>query len=169
MILPLFMPMLWLMFHRHLQTLNLGLEPLERYDGDREICRPFITNCSLLFTLQSSTFTTEEANVVFVITYVTSRACVWGTAEWERHLFACASFEWFAIALHTVFGLESCGADVSGGLIGLRQGAHMVVDNSIDFLTKASQSSWNSSSLCDAFHHRLADYIKDELFKFIQQ
>lgn len=61
------------MFHGHLQTLNLGLEPLERYDGDHEICHPFIINCSLLFTLQSSTFTTEEANVVFVINYVTSR------------------------------------------------------------------------------------------------
>lgn len=126
MILPLFMPMLWLIFDGHLETLNLGLEPPGSYGGDREICCPFITNCSLLFTRNSSTFTTEEANVVFVIHYVTSRARVWGTAEWERHSFAYASFDWFAVERQKVFGLESCGANVSGGLIGLRQGAHTV-------------------------------------------
>ena len=38
-----------------------------------------------------------------------------------------------------------------------------MADYSIDFHTRASQSSWNSSALCDAFLHSLADYIKNEL------
>ena len=38
-----------------------------------------------------------------------------------------------------------------------------MADYSIDFRTRASQSSWNSSALCEAFLHGLADYIKDEL------
>lgn len=38
-----------------------------------------------------------------------------------------------------------------------------MVDYSIDFHTRASQSRWNSSAFCEAFLHGLADYIKDEL------
>lgn len=39
----------------------------------------------------------------------------------------------------------------------------MVLDYSIDFCARPSQSKWNSSALCDAFLHGLANYIKDEL------
>lgn len=52
----------------------------------------------------------------------------------------------------------------SGGLIGLKHGEHSVTDYSIDFRTRANQSGWNSSSLCDALHHGLEDYIKDEMY-----
>lgn len=47
--------------------------------------------------------------------------------------------------------------------MGLKQGERTVADYSIDFRTRASHSSWNSSALCDAFLHGLADYMKDEL------
>lgn len=56
------------------------------------------------------------------------------------------------MGLHKDFGFESEGAAASGGLIGRRQGACTVVDYSIDFHTRASQSSWNSSALRDDFH-----------------
>ena len=62
-----------------------------------------------------------------------------------------------------MFGLETCGTEATGGLIGLKQGDGTVADYSIDFRTRASQSKWNNSALCDAFLHGLADYIKDEL------
>lgn len=48
----------------------------ERYDG-------FLTNCSLLFSLQPRTFNTEAARVAFTITHLTGQARLWGTAEWE--------------------------------------------------------------------------------------
>lgn len=38
----------------------------ERYGSDRETCGPFFTNCSLPFTLQPHTFTTETAKVAFI-------------------------------------------------------------------------------------------------------
>lgn len=135
----------------------------ERYDGDRETCGPFLTNCSLLFALQPRTFATEPAKVAFVINHLTGRARLWGTAEWERRSAACASFDLFAAELRKVFGFENCGSESTRGLMGLKQGERTVADYSIDFRTRASQSSWNSSALCDAFLHGLADYIKDEL------
>ena len=69
----------------------------------------------------------------------------------------------FAAEPHKVFGFENFGSESARGLIGLKQGERRVADYSIDFRTRASQSSWNSSALCDAFLHGLAAYIKDEL------
>ncbi len=135
----------------------------ERYNGDRETCGPFLTNCSLLFALQPRTFATEPAKVAFVINHLTGKARLWGTAEWERRSPACASFDLFAAELRKVFGFENCGSESARGLMGLKQGDRTVADYSIDFRTRASQSRWNSSALCDAFLHGLADYIKDEL------
>ena len=138
----------------------------ERYEGDRETCGPFLTNCSLLFALQPRTFATEGAKVAFVINHLTGRARLWGTAEWERQSPACASFDLFATELRKVFGLETCGPEAIGGLIGLKQGEKTVSDYSIDFRTRASRSKWNNSALCDAFLNGLADYIKDKLVSY---
>lgn len=85
--------------------------------------------------------------MVFVINHLTSRGGLWETAEWERRLSDCASFDQFAAVLCKVFGFESCGAEASGGLIGLRKGVCTVADYSIDVCTRASQSEWNSSTL----------------------
>eukprot|EP00064_Thunnus_orientalis_P017628 superscaffoldBa00003800_g17712 len=86
----------------------------ERYEGDRETCGPFLTNSSLLFALQPRTFATEGAKVAFVINHLTSRARLWGTAEWERRSPACASFDLFATELRKVFGLDTCGPEAIG-------------------------------------------------------
>lgn len=85
-----------------------GPEPLvrtpERFDGDPKSCNAFITNCSLLFSLQLRTFASEAAKVAFAITYLTGRARLWGMAEWERQTPACSSFPAFAGELQKVFG-----------------------------------------------------------------
>ncbi|KAG5271174.1 hypothetical protein AALO_G00176750 [Alosa alosa] len=48
------------------------------------------------FTLQPRTFATEGARVGYVITHLTGRARLWGTAEFERQTPACATFNLFA-------------------------------------------------------------------------
>ena len=135
----------------------------ERYDGDPETCGPFITNCSLLFSLQPRTFASEQAKVAFTINHLTGRARLWGTAEWERRSPSCTSFQSFADELRKVFGLGASRSEMAQGLMGMRQGDRRVADYSIDFRTRASMSSWNPAALVDAFHHGLAEYIKDEL------
>lgn len=135
----------------------------ERYDGDPETCNPFLTNCSLLFSLQPRTFASEQAKVAFTINHLTGRARLWGTAEWESQSPACSSFQLFAEELRKVFGLVAARSETARGLMGMRQGDRTVADYSIDFRTKARQSRWNSEALVDAFLHGLADYIKDGL------
>lgn len=79
--------------------------PPERYAGDPERCNPFLTNCSIYFSLQPLTFATEKARVAFSVNHLTGRARLWGTAEWEKRTPACASFGAFASELCKVFGL----------------------------------------------------------------
>jgi len=53
--------------------------------------------------------------------------------------------------------------DAARGLMTLCQGDRSVPDFAIDFHTRARQSDWTSSVLCDAFLHGLADTVKDKL------
>ncbi len=135
----------------------------ECYDGDPETCGPFLTNCSLLFSLQPRTFASEQAKVAFTINHLMGRARLWGTAELERQSPSCASFQSFAEELRKVFCLGVSSSETAWGLMGMHQGDRMVADYSIDFRTRASLSSWNSAALVDAFLHCLADCIKEEL------
>jgi len=145
-------------------------EPLvgtpERYAGEPEGCNPFLTNCSILFALQPLTFSSEEAKVAFTINHLTGRARLWGTAEWERQTPVCTSFQAFAAELRKVFGMGAFRGDAAWGLMTFCQGDQTVADFAIDFRTRARQSGWNSSALCDAFLHGLADMVKDELVSY---
>ncbi len=56
------------------------------YAGDPNLCRAFLTKCSLFFSLQPLTFATEVSRVALVLTLLSGRAALWGTAVWEnRH------------------------------------------------------------------------------------
>lgn len=135
----------------------------ERFNGDPTQVRAFLTSCRVQFTLQPRTFAAEGAKVGYVITHLTGRARLWGTAEFERQTPACATFNLFAEEMLKVFDLESTTAEASRTLMSIRQGRKTVADYSIDFRTVASRSSWNVEALVDAFLHSLADYMKDEL------
>lgn len=88
----------------------------ERYAGDPEGCNPFISNCSIVFALQSYTFAQEAARVAFTINHLPGRARLWGTAEWERRTPACSSFQTFAAELRKVFGEVLMGPERSAGV-----------------------------------------------------
>ncbi|KAK0134873.1 Retrotransposon-derived protein PEG10 [Merluccius polli] len=128
------------------------LPPPERYAGIPGSCRPFLVQCSLAFELQPSAFPTERSRVAYIVSLLIDRARAWGTAEWERQSASCASVESFSAELRK---LE--------GLFDLRQEGRSVADYSIEFRTVAAESSWNASSLLDAFYHGLSNRIKDEL------
>lgn len=49
---------------------SLSPDGPKHYDGDPESCHTFLTNCSLLFSLQPRTFATEAAKVANVHTHL---------------------------------------------------------------------------------------------------
>ncbi len=64
----------------------------EVYAGDPNLCRAFLTKCSLFFSLQPQTFATEASKVALVLTLLSGKAALWGTAVWENCHPCCSSF-----------------------------------------------------------------------------
>ncbi|KAF7640671.1 hypothetical protein LDENG_00023900, partial [Lucifuga dentata] len=132
-----------------------------RYNGDSATCRSFLVNCSLIFELNPSSYSSERAKVAAVITHLTGRAREWATAEWDWQSAMCRTFRDFSAALRHVFDHCTPGREAARGLLHLRQGKGSVTDYAIKFRTLAADSGWNNHS--DAFLHGLAEEVKDQL------
>ncbi|KAI2647539.1 Retrotransposon-derived protein PEG10 [Labeo rohita] len=79
------------------------LPPPEVYSGEPNFCLAFLTKCSMHFALQPRTFLSEESKVAFVLTLLTGRAALWGTAVWENQDPCCASFAALSAEMKRVF------------------------------------------------------------------
>ncbi|XP_043963387.1 uncharacterized protein LOC122825873 [Gambusia affinis] len=60
------------------------LSPPEVFCGEPSQCRPFITQCEIHFELQPSSFPSERAKVAYMISLLSGKAKIWGTAEWQK-------------------------------------------------------------------------------------
>jgi hypothetical protein len=72
---------------------------LERYDGHPGGCKGFLTQCSLGFELQSSSFHTDRAMFAYIISLVLSKALAWATTVWEQQPPSCSSKLAFTVEL----------------------------------------------------------------------
>ncbi len=75
----------------------------EVYAGDPNLCRAFLTKCSLFFLLQPLTFATEASKVALVLTLLSGKAALWGTAVWENCHPCCSSFRSLSQEMRRVF------------------------------------------------------------------
>ena len=100
----------------------------ERYNGEPQLCRAFLTKCSLFFDLQPQTFASEEAKVALVLTLLSGRASQWGTAVWENKDPCCSSFQSLAVEIKRVFDRAVAGREAARQLADLRQGDLSVTD-----------------------------------------
>ncbi len=110
----------------------------ESYTGEPNYCRAFLTRCSMQFSLQPRTFNNERAKVAFVLTLLTGRAALWGTAVWENQDPCCASFQDLSAEMRWVFDRAVAGREAARMLADLRQGERSVSDFSIESHTAQS-------------------------------
>ncbi|KAL0147989.1 hypothetical protein M9458_056716, partial [Cirrhinus mrigala] len=134
----------------------------EVYAGEPNLCRAFLTKCSMYFSLQPITFASEQSKVALVLTLLSGRAAQWGTAVWENQHPCCASFELLSEEMRRVFDRAVMGREAASVLADLRQGNCTVLDYSIEFRTVAAESNWNEAAQWDMFLHGLADRIQRE-------
>ncbi|KAK6314066.1 hypothetical protein J4Q44_G00155250 [Coregonus suidteri] len=146
---------------------NLHREPKipapERYDGYPGGCKGFLTQCSLVFELQSSSFHTDRAMIAYIISLLSGWALAWAMAVWEQQTPSCSSILAFTAELRRVFDHPVGGREAASRLFRLRQGARPVADFTIEFCTLAAESGWNTEALVTTFHQGLSNPIKDEL------
>uniref|UniRef100_A0A9J8B5B9 CCHC-type domain-containing protein n=1 Tax=Cyprinus carpio carpio TaxID=630221 RepID=A0A9J8B5B9_CYPCA len=136
----------------------------ESYSGEPNYCRAFLTRCDMHFSLQPRTFANERAKVAFVLTLLTGRAALWGTAVWENQDPCCASFQSLSAEMRRVFDRAVAGREAARKLAELRQHERSVSDYSIEFRTLAVECHWNEEAQWDMFLHGLADRVQKEIY-----
>ncbi|KAG1956955.1 retrotransposable element [Pimephales promelas] len=136
----------------------------EAYSGEPSYCRAFLTQCSMHFALQPRTFYNEQTKVAFVLTLLTGRAALWGTAVWENQNPCCSSFQDLSDEMKKVFDRSVSGREAARTLAELRQGRRSVSEFSIEFRTLAAECGWNEEAQWDMFLHGLADHVQNEIY-----
>ncbi len=92
----------------------------EMYAGDPNLCRAFLMKCSLFFSLQPLTFATEVSRVALVLTLLSGKAALWGTAVWENCHPCCSSFRSLSQEMRRVFDCAHAGRPPPGGAVRFR-------------------------------------------------
>uniref|UniRef100_A0A9J7XMJ0 Retrotransposon gag domain-containing protein n=1 Tax=Cyprinus carpio carpio TaxID=630221 RepID=A0A9J7XMJ0_CYPCA len=136
----------------------------ERYSGEPNLCRAFLTKCSIYFSLQPMTFSSEESKVALVMTLLSGRAALWGTAVWQNQHNCCSSFQALKQEMSRVFDRGVAGREAACQLADLRQNNNSVSDYSIEFRTLAAECKWNEEAQWDMFLHGLADRVQREIY-----
>ena len=97
------------------------LPPPERYDGNSRTCRAFLSQCSLVFELQPSSFPSDHSKIAYLITRLSGKALAWATAVWVQQPAVCFSLEEFRAEVKKVFDSPLSGREAARKLLQLRQ------------------------------------------------
>uniref|UniRef100_A0A3Q3W915 DUF4939 domain-containing protein n=1 Tax=Mola mola TaxID=94237 RepID=A0A3Q3W915_MOLML len=131
------------------QICTLHLSSPERFSGESGDCRPFISQCELHIEFNAASFSSDQAEIAFIISHLTGRATrFWATAEWSRRSAMCNSLAEFIKIFTQIFQSTSPGREAARSLVSLRQGKRSVTDYTIEFRTIAADNSWNQPP-CD--------------------
>lgn len=139
------------------------IPPPERFEGNPEQCRPFLTQCSLHFELQPSAFPSERAKVAYTISLLSGKAKQWGTSEWENNSDCCDTYFDFSEEMKRVFDPVRPEREAARKLFSIKQGSRPVTDYIINFHALMPSCNWNDEALFDAFYQGLSEDIKDEI------
>lgn len=102
--------------------------------------------------------------MAFVLTLLSGRAALWGTAVWENQDPCCASFQTLSEEMKSVFDRAVAGREAARLLADLRQGKGSVSVYSIRLHTLAAECRWNEEAQWDRFLHGLADHVQREIY-----
>lgn len=139
------------------------LPPPQRFSGDPSACCGFLTQCSLTFELQPSSFPSDRAKIAYVITLLSGKALSWATAVWNAQSPFCSSYSEFEEEFKRVFDHPISGREASKRLLSLQQGTRSAAEYAIHFRTIAAGSGWNNESLMVCFQNGLSETLQDEL------
>ncbi len=123
----------------------------------------FLTQCSLTFELQPSSFPTDRSKIAYIITLLADKALSWASAVWESQDVCCGTYTLFVEEFKWVFDHPVSGRKSSRQLLTLKQGSRSTADFAIEFRTIASGSGWNDEALMACFQGGLSGPILDEL------
>ncbi len=116
------------------------LPPPKPFAGDPKSCQGFLTQCSLTFELQPSSFPTDRSKVAYIITLLSDKVLSWASAVWQSQDACCESYAAFEEEFKRVFDHPVSGREASKRLLTLSQGFRSTTDFAIEFRTIAAGS-----------------------------
>lgn len=136
----------------------------EFFHGQRNKLDTFITQVTMVITLQPSRFPTENSKVLYAGSFLRDTAFLWFqpfvTKDPSPDFFN--NFKLFCKELHTMFGDPDQVATAERHLYNLRQKGS-ASSYIADFTRYATVVDWNDEALAAQFYRGLKDIIKDEL------
>uniref|UniRef100_A0A7N8YQF8 Gypsy retrotransposon integrase-like protein 1 n=1 Tax=Mastacembelus armatus TaxID=205130 RepID=A0A7N8YQF8_9TELE len=142
---------------------ELKLATPVRYNGEVGGSRTFLTQCEIHFSMQPSSFPTEQAKVAYVLSLLGGEAAKWGTATWRRRASCCTSFASFSEHLIQIFDPVRPEVEATTRLARLKQGSGSLRRYIIQFQMLAEESPWGAPALYDHFYLGLNERLKDDL------
>uniref|UniRef100_A0A3Q3K8Z9 DUF4939 domain-containing protein n=1 Tax=Monopterus albus TaxID=43700 RepID=A0A3Q3K8Z9_MONAL len=109
------------------------------FDGSVDRCRGFLLQCRRVFDQQPHTFCTDK-RISYVINRLRGKALTWAKAADTSGLLIGTTIHEFLDELHTVFSPPSHQGQAARELMTIRQGAHRVLDYSVDFRVLATEA-----------------------------
>ncbi|KAI2651180.1 Retrotransposon-derived protein PEG10 [Labeo rohita] len=139
------------------------LPPPKPFAGDPSSCQGFLTQCSLTFEVQPSSFPKDRSKIAYIITLLSNKALSWASAVWESKDAWCESYAAFEEEFKRVFDHTVSSREASKRLLTLNQGSRSTADFVIEFWTIAEGSGWNNEALMVCFQGGLSEPLQDEL------
>uniref|UniRef100_A0A3B4G8L9 DUF4939 domain-containing protein n=1 Tax=Pundamilia nyererei TaxID=303518 RepID=A0A3B4G8L9_9CICH len=118
----------------------------EKFSGDLDKSRGFLTQCSLIFRQQTRAYASDIAKITLMVELMTGRALLWAQA-----------------VLSCVFDKRSNTDSAAHRMVTLKQGRWSVADFSMDFWILAEETDWEEKALWGAFLNSLNENVKREL------
>lgn len=133
----------------------------EKFSGDLDKSRGFLTQCSFIFREQPRSYFSDGAKVGLMVESMTGRALQWAQAVVSMQ--PAISYEDFLCKFRCVFDKGSSADSAAHRMFSLKQGWRSVADFSIDFWILAEETGWQENALRGAFINGLNENLKREL------
>jgi hypothetical protein len=136
---------------------------IERFDGTNGTCKDFLLHVNVNFDINPSTYTTDKAKCLYLITHLKGPAFRWVSTYLETNDPILENYEEFTQKLLSVFHQPDDTEGLMDQLTELRQGNGTVLEYACKFKQLSSLVGWNEAPLIYFFRKGLSPKIREIL------
>ena len=147
-----------------------SLEPIvslpAKFDGNRALCRSFISQVRLIFKLQPNRYPDDSTKIGFIGTLLAGTAAVWFAPLFEQNSPILQDLTLFLKEFERTFGEYDRKSVAANKIHALKQGRKSASEYAAEFRQISCDLPWGEAALVDLFLRGLNDDIKDLLLIF---
>lgn len=118
-----------------------------KYSGNLGTCSQFLHHCSLVFSQQPATYTTNQSKIAFILSLLSDQASAWALAVSTHSPSICTDYRHFIQEMRKVFDHPVKEREATSLMLRLRQGSQSVSLYALEFHILSAESGWNYTAL----------------------